>query len=68
MLGATLMNVYDEFADAWVDHVVFGNGNARLFSTRARMLADPEYHDSKYHRALFSAERFAQALRDHLRS
>ena len=61
------MSVFDDFEAAWVDHVVFGRGNARLAAARARMKASPDYDDHKYLQALFSAERTAEVFSRHMR-
>jgi hypothetical protein len=57
------MSVYDDFRDAHVDHVVFGDGNTRLADARARMKADPNYDHRKYVEAVFTAERIETAYR-----
>jgi hypothetical protein len=61
------MSVFDDFEAAWVDHVVFGRGSARLAAARARMEANPDFDVRMYLRALFSAERTADAFRRHIR-
>jgi hypothetical protein len=55
------MTVYDDFRDAWVDHVVFKNRAAQLATARSRMDKDPNYDPRKYREAVFKAERIAAA-------
>jgi hypothetical protein len=61
------MSIYDDFREAWVDHVVFGGGNARLYAARVRMLSDPDYDELRYAAALFAGERIAAAYQRSMR-
>jgi hypothetical protein len=62
------MSIYEDFEAAWVDHQLFGNGNARLAAARGRMERDPNYDVSKYREAVFRGEQFVATCRQHMRS
>jgi len=57
------MSIYDEFAYARVNHIVFEVHGRYLADARRRMQADPNYEESKYQRAVLESERVIYAIR-----
>jgi hypothetical protein len=58
-----MQSIYDEFAAARVEHLFFGSDSSYLAAARAQMTADPDYNESKYHRAVENSERVLSTLR-----
>jgi hypothetical protein len=55
------MSVYDDFEDARMNHLLFGNGSATLAAATAQMKADPNFSQQKYEEAIFRSEKTVEA-------
>jgi hypothetical protein len=58
-----MSTVFDDFQDAWVGRVYFGEGASRLADARQRMEAHPDYDLAKYIKAVFRAELRVSSMR-----
>jgi hypothetical protein len=59
------MQIYSDFIDARVDHILFENGAERLAKAmaRQRMKSDPDYEERLYFAAVDASERIIAAYR-----